>query len=104
MSGVYIPGMEVPTQCPCKLIGVGYDLYCFAIGGIPARVKEFYECCQNGSKPSWCPIIPVQDHGRLIDADELRYEFSKYYNALAEKAFAEVDSAPTIIPADKDVV
>ena len=67
--GVYIKNMEIPTSCPCELLGIGYDLCCSFVGGIPARVKEYYECCQNGTRPSWCPLVPVPPHGRLIDAD-----------------------------------
>ena len=75
--GVYIKGMEMPESCPCELLGIGYDLSCSFVGGIPARVKEYYECCQNGTRPSWCPLVPVPPHGRLIDADALMKEFEK---------------------------
>lgn len=68
---IIINCMEMPTSCPCELLGIGYDLYCSFAGGIPARVKEYYECCQNGTRPSWCPLVPVPAHGRLIDADAL---------------------------------
>lgn len=113
---VYIKGMEMPKSCPCELIGIGYDLCCSFAGGIPARVKEYYECCQNDTRPSWCPITPVHDHGRLIDAYALK---STVYEALkdaihddnatpcgaalcafiAKHIVAEIESAPTIIPA-----
>ena len=56
--GVYIESMEMPTSCPCELLGIGYDLYCSFTGGIPARVKEYYKCCQNDTRPAWCPLIP----------------------------------------------
>ena len=61
MSGIYIPDMEMPTKCPCRLIGSGYDVYCYAVYGIPARAKEYNECCENETKPSWCPILPAAD-------------------------------------------
>lgn len=72
--GVYIKDMEMPESCPCELLGIGYDLYCSFAQGIPARVKEYYECCQNNKRPSWCPLVPVPPHGRLIDADALEQE------------------------------
>ena len=78
MSGIYIPGMKMPTSCPCELLGIGYDLYCSFAAGIPARVKEYYECCQNGMRPSWCPLIELQPHGDLIDRNHL--EVVSYHN------------------------
>ena len=51
-----IVDMPMPQSCPCDLIGVGYDLYCFGVDGVPARVKEYYECAENGTRPDWCPI------------------------------------------------
>ena len=68
MSGIYIPDIEVPTKCPCRLIGSGYDVWCFAAYGIPARVKEYDECCENGTKASWCPILPAADVAPVVHA------------------------------------
>ena len=103
MSGIYIPGMEMPTSCPCELVGTGYDLHCSFVGGIPARVKEYYECCQNGTRPSWCPLVPVSEHGRLGDLDEL---LDRAFGCLDEETFLAfqflVNGSVTIIPADKE--
>ena len=108
--GVYIPNMEMPTSCPCELLGIGYDLYCSFVAGIPARVKEYYECCQNGMRPSWCPLIELPPHGRLIDADEMERFMSEgvrgdirsypYEDETWGEAFRWMDSRPAIIPAD----
>lgn len=68
MAGIYIPNMEMPTKCPCRLIGSGYDVYCYAVYGIPARFKEYDECCENETKPSWCPILPVSDVASIAHA------------------------------------
>ena len=102
--GVYIKGMEMPASCPCELLGIGYDLYCSFAGGIPARVKEYYECCQNGTRPSWCPLVPIPEHGRLIDADALTISTAV---PLDEKPYQyvhidNIKAAPTIIPASKE--
>ena len=106
--GIYID-MEMPTSCPCELLGIGYDLYCSFAGGIPARVKEYYECCQNGTRPSWCPLVYVPAHGRLIDARELRQACYQHYEDFmngkidGETAILNIEKeiivAPTIIPA-----
>lgn len=101
MSGIYIPGMAMPKSCPCELIGIGYDLSCSFAGGVPARVKEYYECCQNDTRPSWCPLVPVPPHGRLIDADKLDYSNTDLLgNHIVY--MVDIEDAPTIIPADKE--
>lgn len=104
--GLYIKGMEMPTNCPCELLGIGYDLYCSFASGIPARVKEYYECCQNGTRPSWCHLVPVAPHGRLIDADALKVSLA-FAEKTAEWAVPAlravlmvIDEMPTIIPAE----
>ena len=106
--GVYIPNMEMPTSCPCELLGIGYDLYCSFVAGIPARVKEYYECCQNDTRPSWCPLSPVQPHGRLIDADAVAKMVLGSVNQEDAQGFMFtkiicqiLKDAPTIIPAEE---
>lgn len=102
MSDILIRGMEMPTSCPCELLGIGYDLYCSFAGGIPARVKEYYECCQNGTRPSWCPLGYVPSHGRLIDADAIGMNYI-YIRDDGMKIYTQraIDNAPTIIPAEE---
>jgi len=96
--GIYIKGMEMPTSCPCELIGYGYDLECSFVGGVPARVKEYYECCERGTRPAWCPLVPVPEHGRLIDADALMSGVDDGDDVMFVWAIAD---APTIIPAEE---
>lgn len=110
---ILIEGMEMPTSCPCELLGIGYDLCCSFAGGIPARVKEYYECCQNGTRPSWCPLFHVPSHGRLIDADALIEAMARMVpwaiadptaNAFLDglsAAYEAIQTAPTIIEAEE---
>lgn len=117
---IYIPGMEFPKSCPCELVGIGYDLYCSFTGGNPSRVEEYYECCNNDSRPDWCPLVEVPPHGALKDADAL-WEKVKSERALKEhcpksrsiiydtgflagyRAACQIASKmPTIIPADAE--
>lgn len=99
--GIYLPNMEMPTSCPCELLGIGYDLYCSFAGGIPARVKEYYECCQNGTRPSWCPLVLVPPHGRCIDADKLVRENYGQYGAIDALALEAIKAAPTILESEE---
>ncbi len=115
--GIYIKDMEMPTSCPCELVGHGYDLHCSFVCGVPARVKEYYECCQHGTRPAWCPLIPVPEHGRMGDLDaavEKLKRLREYHSDDSQSGVfiahgisqcIEVltgKDAPTIIPADKE--
>ena len=114
--GVYIKGMEMPKSCPCKLVGVGYDLYCSFTSGIPSRMREYRECCEKGTRPNWCPIGEVPPHGRLVDESWLKKAMITTLEVLKKNpkmdrqemhliaAFdtlrAMVEDAPTIIDAE----
>ena len=98
--GVYIKGMEMPTNCflcPLSVLN-GERLFCEVTKDEVLRAK----------KPSDCPIVLVPDHGRLVDADAA-------YDKIAEEAGEEagnyvdmdvvgigLEYTPTIIPADKE--
>lgn len=107
---VLIKGMEMPTSCPCELCGYGYDLYCFAVNGIPARVAEYYESCETKIRPDWCPLAEVPQHGRLIDADALIasirpvHEEDSYVactlKTTKELMINNICNAPTVIEAE----
>ncbi len=109
---ILIKGMEMPKSCPCELIGVGYDLFCSFAYGVPARVQEYYECCENGTRPSWCPLVEVPPHGRLIDLDGTA--LAQYYDEEHEEWSMETvtvedilwgvceNMPPIVIPGDKD--
>lgn len=86
---VYIRGMEMPNGCDdCFLAGC-------------------YWACNSRSKH--CPLIPVPDHGRLIDADEADSRYTPDFTELSDfqcgwnAAMKRVcEDAPTIIPASKE--
>lgn len=102
--GIYIKSMEMPKSC---------DM-CWALddyGDYPrCRITEEqrgYNFPIREKRMDDCPFIPVPEHGRLIDADELEYE-EAYLNGHYELGDVEIvtrediESAPTIIPADKE--
>lgn len=94
MSGIYIQGMEMPSEClycPC------YDL---------GRERCDVTCKRQYShaKPSDCPLISVPEHGRLIDADAAvanRNDYINWYYDL-DDLLDYLEECPTIIPADKE--
>ena len=99
MSGVYIKGMEMQTncyECPVnKYDGFGY----FTCGITNSE-------CDWLKLPNDCPLIPVPDHGRLIDADALMLRVDIHgtnnFGMLDEDIREFINNAPTIIPADKE--
>lgn len=101
---VLIEDMDMPKSCPCELAGIGYGMYCSFVHGIPARAKEYDECCEKGTRPDWCPLIEVQEpHGDLIDRDKLREkEFVHDGDAYAVVMSRDIRNAPTIISASKE--
>ena len=100
MSGIYIPGMEMPRNClACDWCAhtipadnyICYRLNRAVIGVAKEDVDETVNAC--------CPLIPVPEHGRLIDADALKENW--FITELGNKVVEvqEIDAAPTIIPA-----
>ena len=64
---VLIKGMEMPKDCEwCPL--------CENIGDLGCSVKHLVILRRHGQdKPSWCPLIEIPPHGRLIDASQIPY-------------------------------
>lgn len=102
MSGLYLPGMDLPTSCyKCYLKQRnGMDIVCpvtherFSVADI--NILEY--------RLDSCPIVPVPEHGRLVDADALpwiegRDEQDNPAYLLIKKC---VDVLPTVIPASKE--
>ena len=104
MSGVYIKGMEMPTRCGrCDMCVTEAD----------GDIDSHKACCITGAiienlgeKMEDCPLIPVPDHGRLVDGDAIIGAYSSWiWVAPGEEAkgmraiFADIRDAPTIIPA-----
>lgn len=103
---VYIPGMEMPTSCD--------DCCVFVEDICPLSTwDEVLAQSRKGKPHEKCPLVPVPEHGRLIDASALLQSIKEARKAQPEIAdvydddyflVAEwVNSSPTIIPADKEV-
>ena len=108
MSGVYIKGMELPKRCSeCRFFAWsrGIGQHCAVAPNITfhATIDGFdvnYE--RNGD----CPLVPVPDHGDLIDRKDvygsiLNGMVMTGYQSRALDCIAEYN-VPTIIPADKE--
>jgi len=92
MSGVYISGMEMPKRNFLDL-RIEPDGYIYKLIGHNTYL-ELYKA------------IAIPDHGRLIDAEPIRTFITDGLNSGEFgydqiKVLAEIEYAPTIIPADK---
>ena len=91
---VLIKGMEMPKDCARCQFGDGYA--CFATGYI-VQDEEW-----ETKRASFCPLIQLPPHGRLIDADALITDVRKHSESYFADDFAHewVDIQPTIIEAE----
>lgn len=97
MSGVYIPNYKIPSAClDCHLRAA---MMCS--GSIP-----------HNTRLPGCPLVPVPDHGRLGDLDELKRTFCEECLLYPDKCLKEEcdrqgpyhieHMAKVVIPADKE--
>ena len=83
MSGVYVKGLEMPKE--------GTVIVIYKLNG------KFYASVHG---TELCPLIPVPDHGDLIDRDEAVRDLRMDYAYAAAKIVA---LQPTIIPAEDHI-
>ena len=105
---IYISGIEMPRTC--------YDC--------PFQVDECFGTIKCRYAKTWgsyssravdCPLVPVPDHGRLIDADDVKRIVKEHDYVLRDPIlnstdrgmwtigiFQAIDNATTIIPADEE--
>ena len=101
---VYIKGMEMPKNCDecwTKFHGFGWVEHDEEWGTFYCKAGKGF-CSDPRTK---CPLIPVPDHGRLIDADEIIKEHNQHYEYLSDEFYVtvrDIENATTIIPADKE--
>ena len=104
--GIYVKGMEMPFTClSCEFHK------CFGGAGdhcTLTKKKQF----RFKNRPSWCPLVSVSPHGRLIDAsEEIQvqmyddqhedfYQVKMTINALLSQSWIDA-KAPTVIPAEE---
>lgn len=89
-----IKGMAMPKNCmDCPLFESKYHFHgCHAV---PKSFKDIDMWNFVGDRPSWCPLVELPPHGRLIDADALCDGLVSNHPVVI---YAK--SAPTIIEAE----
>lgn len=101
--GVYIIGMEMPTNCDeCRIMmfedtNCAPELFC----GCPIVFKAHPQGVDH--RPDYCPLIFVPPHGRLIDADAFcrNIAYAKADDFIKAGVLAFAKDAPTIIEAEE---
>ena len=91
--GVYI-NMEMPNNCRDCPLEDAYE-------GYNCRIVEKSANWGLEGRTSWCPLVPVPPHGRLIDADELKTAFPCGESVRTECVRATIDHTPTVVPAEE---
>ena len=100
--GVYAKDMKMPKSClSCPLQG----------GTADCRLTQKTYNWGLSERPSDCPLVPVPEHGRLIDADALERDVQKRL-LICDKndnqfqrpyeVMRAIALAPTIIPAEEE--
>ena len=104
MAGVYIKGKNIPygcAVCPCHNWEQGF---CQVF-------NDFRVADDSQTRPDWCPLVEVPDHGDLIDAntkigvelyDECREEWYEQAMTVWEYlGHASTTNVQIVIPAER---
>ncbi len=96
MDGIYIAGLEMPKACfRCELYeNDGY--WC------RAAKREIEDPFAYEGISSFCPLVPVPDHGDLIARDDLVAAYDAEHAGHPGRARELMMEAPTVIPAKKE--
>lgn len=90
MSGVYIKGRKPPNSCDdCWVSDCPND--------------EHIDGYRMMDRPTYCPLIPVSYHRRLIDADALASMYDPNTD-FGRSVRDTIMDCPTIIPTDEEDV
>lgn len=101
--------MEMPKRCAdCPFIG-----WAIRVQKEISQLEDYASCKVarreisedvDTERPSWCPLIELPPHGRLIDADALKEdEIMRWWDGDDHRIYfaGDVDDAPTIIEAEE---
>lgn len=95
---ILIKGMEMPKSCNgCKLathyFTNTHKVRCF----INAEMREAEDI---ESRPKWCPLVALPEHGDLADKIDMIHLIEKIADAdLAQDIIGEILASPTIVEA-----
>ena len=100
--GVYIKGMNIEEDHACVRCRLSTKT---AFDKLPFCDVTMKDIDDWQKRPDWCPLIPIQSHGDLIDRDALPWEKQGLMLTCPDEWGIEaryIESAPVIIPKDKE--
>ena len=103
---VLITGMEMPKGCAtCPYCDRAWNKPKCKAKSMQGRFME-QRLNLDRTRQKWCPLVPIPEHGRLIDADALRIDYFVPSSTTIMPSYhyvskAQIDNAPTIIPAEE---
>ena len=112
---VLIKNMEMPKDCPmCPFAYWDFTEEfrgCKVVNGKKYAMDTEPGYPETNFRPSWCPLVPVPPHGRLIEDTAVREQIDEWLDSVGDVVvghglsyFGEllgcIKDAPTIIPAD----
>lgn len=100
----YIKGMEMPKGCAtCPYCDRAWNKPKCKAKSIQGRFME-QRLNLDRTRQKWCPLVPVPQHGDLIDRKELLKHEHQHYEYLSDEFYVtvrDIESAPTIIEANE---
>lgn len=107
---ILIKGMEMPTRCfNCGMCEVDdTQILCCVSHGSHVEYREIEEQIAIQDRPTWCPLIELPSHGRLIEDTVLdnmtmwntAREYDRGWDSAVQAAKNRIKTAPTIIEAE----
>ena len=106
MADIIIKGMEMPTRCfSCPMCDVeNAEVNCAVSHCSYIEYREVDPKVAIQERPSWCPLIELPPHGRLIDADALLAKENQHHEYFSDEWYVEtrtIENAPTVIEASE---
>ena len=107
---LYVEEKDMPPNCAeCKAEGHYENSYGDEYGFFcPFGYKAYTSGTRDTKRLDNCPLIPVPEHGKLIDADTLGMTDFEIvmcngdYKELAKMILEKIENAPTVIPASEE--
>lgn len=97
--GIYLPNMEMPKEGFVEIL-IRDDGTVQQTGQSYRIDGADYYTPYVGEMPIMYEAVPVPPHGRLIDADALKLDLTRFYGGEVT-AKRLIDEQPTIIPAEE---
>ena len=104
MMGLYIPNEKMPGRCEdCLLCHVYETPTAIACGCIVNMRTREIGCV---TRPDWCPLIDLGEHGDLVDRDTILQQMENPIHSMmvfgGHIVYSEdaIKKAPVIIPAE----